>query len=62
MKCLKKAITFRMLALVNTVVITRLVTGSWKVGGILALAIGAANTITYIIHERMWEHGKGKDI
>tara|TARA_Y100000385_G_scaffold247902_1_gene268286 strand:+ start:691 stop:903 length:213 start_codon:yes stop_codon:yes gene_type:complete len=49
-----KTISWRIIGSIDTVVISRLITGSWKAG----LAIGGIEIISkmvlYFLHERIW--------
>jgi uncharacterized membrane protein len=49
-----KTITWRVIGTIDTIILSWLLTGSWKIG----LSIGGLETITkmvlYFIHERVW--------
>ncbi|MBL7036591.1 DUF2061 domain-containing protein [Candidatus Microgenomates bacterium] len=58
-----KAITFRLLVIVSNVIIITVVTGEARVVFSVVLVSTIANTILYILHERVWNKvkwGRGK--
>jgi uncharacterized membrane protein len=53
-----KAITYRFICSAETFLITWLITGSYKLGGILAGILFLTKIGTYFVHERVWESVK----
>jgi uncharacterized membrane protein len=51
-----KTITFAMTHFTVAFSVAYLLTGSFVVGGIIALVEPAVNTVAYMIHERIWEN------
>jgi len=49
-----KTVTWRIIGTIDTVILSWLLTGSWKIG----LSIGGLETVTkmilYFLHERIW--------
>lgn len=54
MKTSVKTITFAITHFVVAFTVAYLITGSWVIGGIIALVEPAVNTVAYFIHERVW--------
>jgi uncharacterized membrane protein len=50
-----KAITFRILGTIDTILISWLVTGSFKIGAILGGIEVVTKIILYFFHERVWD-------
>ena len=50
-----KAITFRILGTIDTILISWLVTGSYKIGAILGGIEVVTKIVLYFFHERMWD-------
>jgi uncharacterized membrane protein len=50
-----KAITFRILGTIDTILISWLVTGSFKIGAILGGIEVVTKIVLYFFHERMWD-------
>ncbi|HJM18704.1 MAG TPA: DUF2061 domain-containing protein [Candidatus Thalassarchaeaceae archaeon] len=53
-RSLTKTLTWRLIATTDTVIITRLVTGSWAAGAIVGGAEVFTKMILYYFHERSW--------
>lgn len=53
-----KAITFRLLVILSNIVILFVVTGETKIIFSVVLISTIANTLIYIIHERVWNKVK----
>ncbi|RRJ85414.1 DUF2061 domain-containing protein [Aestuariirhabdus litorea] len=54
-----KTCTFAMTHFCVAFSVAWLLTGSWVVGGLIALVEPAVNTLAYLIHEHLWE-SRGK--
>ncbi|CUS47960.1 MAG: putative membrane protein of unknown function DUF2061 [Idiomarinaceae bacterium HL-53] len=52
---MKKTITFAILHFSIAFTVTYLITGSWVLGGLVALIEPTVNTIAYFFHEKVWE-------
>jgi uncharacterized membrane protein len=50
-----KAITFRILGTIDTILISWLVTGSFKIGAILGGIEVVTKILLYFFHERVWD-------
>ena len=50
-----KAITFRILGTIDTVLISWVVTGSFKIGAILGGIEVVTKILLYFFHERIWD-------
>lgn len=50
-----KTVTFAMLHMAVAFTVVGLMTGSWTLGGLVALIEPAVNTVAYFFHERVWE-------
>ncbi|WP_206212257.1 DUF2061 domain-containing protein [Wenzhouxiangella sp. XN79A] len=50
-----KTLTFAMVHMLVAFTVVGLMTGSWTLGGVVALIEPAINTVAYFIHERVWE-------
>lgn len=55
-RSLVKALTYRIICSTETFLITWLVTGSWKAGGVVSGTLLFTKVGTYFIHERLWEY------
>ncbi|WP_163557713.1 DUF2061 domain-containing protein [Halomonas sp. NO4] len=53
---MKKTATFALVHFCVAFGVTFLLTGSWVLGGMVALIEPAANTVAYFFHEKAWEH------
>ena len=51
-----KTITFAITHFTVAFSVAYLLTGSFVVGGLIALVEPAVNTVAYMIHERIWEN------
>ena len=51
-----KTITFAITHFTVAFSVAYLITGSFIVGGLIALVEPAVNTVAYMIHERIWEN------
>lgn len=49
-----KAITFAIMHFAIAFLVAYLLTGSWVVGGAIALVEPAVNTVGYVFHEKIW--------
>ena len=49
-----KTITWRILASIDTLLISWLLTGSWKIGTSIAFVEVITKMILYYLHERVW--------
>ncbi len=54
-RSLAKAITFRIVATVTTVVLVLLITGDITLAGVIGLVDLISKLIIYYLHERAWE-------
>ena len=52
---MKKTATFAVVHFCVAFGVTFLITGSWVLGGMIALLEPAANTVAYFFHEKVWE-------
>ncbi|WP_087505915.1 DUF2061 domain-containing protein [Neiella marina] len=50
-----KTFTFAITHFSVAFTIAYLLTGSWVIGGTIALVEPAVNTVAYMIHEKLWE-------
>ncbi|MBD1390494.1 DUF2061 domain-containing protein [Neiella sp. HB171785] len=50
-----KTVTFAITHFTVAFTIAYLLTGSWVIGGTIALIEPAVNTVAYMIHEKIWE-------
>lgn len=50
-----KTMTFAIVHMSVAFLVVGLTTGSWALGGLVALIEPAFNTIAYFVHERLWE-------
>lgn len=53
---LTKTFTFAVLHFTVAFSVTYLITGSWVLGGLIALIEPAVNTVAYFFHEKAWSH------
>lgn len=51
-----KAITWQILGLCVSMVVSFFFTGSWSAAGGLSLALAGTGLIMYALHERIWQH------
>ncbi|MBW8190532.1 DUF2061 domain-containing protein [Neiella marina] len=58
MKTTVKTITFAITHFTVAFTVAYLLTGSWVIGGAIALVEPAINTVAYVIHEKLWESPK----
>lgn len=52
---MKKTASFALVHFCVAFSVTYLLTGSWVLGGMVALIEPAANTVAYFFHEKAWE-------
>ncbi len=52
---MKKTATFAVVHFCVAFGVTYLITGSWVLGGVIALLEPAVNTVAYFFHEKAWE-------
>ncbi|KXS36710.1 MAG: hypothetical protein AWU55_2933 [Halomonadaceae bacterium T82-2] len=50
-----KTLTFACIHFSVAFTVTWLLTGSWVVGGLIALVEPCINTVAYFLHEKAWE-------
>ena len=50
-----KTVTFAMVHMLVAFTVVGLMTGSWTLGGVVALIEPAVNTVAYFVHEFLWE-------
>lgn len=50
-----KTMTFACVHMLVAFTVVGLMTGSWALGGLVALIEPAVNTVAYFFHERVWE-------
>jgi len=50
-----KTVTFAIVHMSVAFLVVGLITGSWALGGIVALIEPACNTLAYFVHELVWE-------
>ena len=50
-----KAITWRILALLTTIIVSFAILGSWSVSIAIGISSNLLKTLFYYIHERFWE-------
>ena len=53
-KPMKKTVTFALVHFCVAFTVTYLITGSWVLGGLIALIEPAINTVAYLFHEKVW--------
>lgn len=53
-----KAVLWQLLGLATMSGVGVLVTGSWALGGMMALGNGALGLVLYLIYERLWSRVK----
>lgn len=51
-----KTFTFAVLHFMVAFSVTYLITGSWVLGGLIALIEPAVNTVAYFFHEKAWSY------
>lgn len=51
---MKKTVTFAIVHFCVAFSVTYLLTGSWVLGGLIALIEPAVNTVAYFFHEKLW--------
>lgn len=51
-----KTITFAIMHFSIAFLVTYLITGSFVLGGLVAIIEPAVNTVGYFIHEKVWQH------
>ncbi|HET8789615.1 MAG TPA: DUF2061 domain-containing protein [Modicisalibacter sp.] len=57
-----KTMTFACVHFVVAFMVTFLLTGSWVLGGLIALVEPMVNTVAYFFHEKAWERiGQRRD-
>lgn len=49
-----KAITFAIMHITIAFLVAYVFTGSWVIGGAIALVEPAVNTVGYVFHEKIW--------
>lgn len=52
---MKKTATFAVVHFAVAFTVTYLITGSWVLGGLIALIEPACNTVAYFFHEKAWD-------
>ena len=55
-RSIAKALTWQALGLLVMTLLGFVATGSLRTAGGLALSAAAISTVTYILHERIWDH------
>lgn len=55
-----KTVTFAMVHMLVAFTVVGLMTGSWALGGVVALIEPAVNTVAYFFHEQLWERRSGR--
>ncbi len=50
-----KTLSFALVHMIVAFSVVYLMTGSWALGGAVALIEPAANTVAYFFHEKVWE-------
>ncbi|MCL5255475.1 MAG: DUF2061 domain-containing protein [Gammaproteobacteria bacterium] len=53
---MKKTMTFAVIHFAVAFSVTYLLTGSWVLGGLIALIEPAVNTVAYFFHEKAWDY------
>ncbi|MCH8500699.1 MAG: DUF2061 domain-containing protein [Aliidiomarina sp.] len=53
---MKKTFTFAVVHFAVAFTVTYLLTGSWVLGGLIALIEPAVNTVAYFFHEKAWDY------
>tara|TARA_B100000586_G_scaffold190007_1_gene139852 strand:+ start:147 stop:356 length:210 start_codon:yes stop_codon:yes gene_type:complete len=53
-RSLAKTITWRITASIDTFIIAWVITGSWQLGGSIAIIEVLTKIIFYYVHERVW--------
>ncbi|RUO18882.1 DUF2061 domain-containing protein [Aliidiomarina haloalkalitolerans] len=53
---MKKTMTFAVVHFTVAFTVTYLLTGSWVLGGLIALIEPAVNTVAYFFHEKAWAY------
>jgi uncharacterized membrane protein len=53
-RSLAKTITWRIIASIDTFIIAWVITGSWQLGGSIAIIEVLTKIIFYYVHERVW--------
>ena len=62
-RSLAKSLTWRVIAVITTLLVGYVMTGSWSFALSLALVSNGINFVLYYLHERVWlqvNWGKGK--
>ncbi|MEM2994684.1 MAG: DUF2061 domain-containing protein [Candidatus Bathyarchaeia archaeon] len=58
-----KAVSWRIVATLTTVVLVVAFSRDWELGGIVGIAELVAKTVIYYLHERMWNFlGFGREV
>ena len=57
-----KTITFAIIHFTVAFLVTFVITGSWVLGGLIAIIEPICNTIAYFFHEKAWERFNRKDV
>lgn len=57
---MKKTFTFAVVHFAVAFTVTYLLTGSWVLGGLIALIEPAVNTVAYFFHEKAWDYFAAK--
>ncbi len=53
---MKKTVSFAIVHFCVAFAVTYLLTGSWVLGGMIALIEPAVNTVAYFFHEKAWNY------
>ena len=59
---MKKTISFAVMHFSVAFTVAYLLTGSFVIGGLMALVEPAVNTVAFYFHERFWERSKAKQL
>lgn len=56
-----KTVTFAMMHFTIAFTVTYFLTGSFLIGGLVAIVEPAVNTVAFYFHEKVWRNLEGKD-
>ena len=56
-----KTVTFAMMHFIIAFTVTYFLTGSFLIGGLVAIVEPAVNTVAFYFHEKVWRNLEGKD-
>jgi len=62
MKQIQKTASFAVLHFITAFTVAWVMTGSWLIGGAVALVEPAINTVVFFIHERVWSVKFSEDV